>query len=371
MNSGKYIITNSGYRAFLPVDLQDVEKQLKLDILQKLIEETSIAIGELRALEALLPNPELLTERYALREALLSSQIEGTQSTLIELFENQDNAKPDNDVREVQNYFQALQYGIDAIKNGILPLSVRLLKNCHTILLTGVRGREAHKTKGELRRSQNWIGGASPPNARFVPPPAVEIDQLMGNLEKYFYQGKAPNVVKIALIHYQFETIHPFLDGNGRIGRLLIPLFLISNSILRFPTLYLSLYLKKMKTDYYDLLMEVREQGNYERWIRFFLSGIITVARQIMVTTNKIISLEKTDEALLSSKNERNLFQQLLHNPTINIKNIEKLLGVTNKTANFLARKFEGLGILRQINKLQRNKKYAYAKYLEIIEADL
>ncbi|MDR1452800.1 MAG: Fic family protein [Candidatus Margulisbacteria bacterium] len=371
MHSGKYIVTSSGYRAFLPISLQDVEKQLKLDHLQKLIERANIAIGELRALEALLPNPKLLTERYATREALLSSQIEGTQSTLIEIFENENNARVGQDIREVQNYFKALQYGIDNIKNGVLPLSVRLLKDCHAILLEDVRGGEAYKTRGELRRSQNWIGGASPANAKFVPPPAEYVVPLMSDLEKYFYQDRAPSAVKIALIHYQFETIHPFLDGNGRIGRLLISLFLIAKAILKFPTLYLSLYLKKMKTEYYDLLTEVREQGNYERWIEFFLLGITTVAKQIMDTTNKIIVLEKEDAALLSSKNEQALFQQLLRNPTTSIKNIEKFLGVTNKTANVLARKLEKLKILKRTNDLQRNKKYMYVKYLEIIETDL
>jgi Fic family protein len=371
MNSGKYILTDSGYKTFLPIDLQDAEKQLRFDNLQKLIENANIAIGELRALESLLPNPELLTERYATREALLSSQIEGTQSTLIEIFENENNARAGNDIREVQNYFKALQHGINNIKNGVLPLSVRLLKECHAILLEDVRGGEVYKTKGELRRSQNWISGASPSNAKFVPPPAEYVVPLMSDLEKYFYRGQAPNIVKIALIHYQFETIHPFLDGNGRIGRLLIPLFLIANKILKFPTLYLSLYLKKMKTEYYDLLTEIREQGKYERWIEFFLSGVTAVSQQIMDTTNKIIALEKEDAALLASKNERVLFQQLLRNPTTSIKNIEKSLGVTNKTANFLARKLERLKILKQLNALQRNKKYMYAKYLEIIERDL
>jgi Fic family protein len=371
MDSGKHIDTGLGYKIFFPTSLQEIEKQLKFQDRQELVEKANIAIGELRALEFLLPNPELLTERYAIKEALLSSQIEGTQSTLMEIFENQGKSLVGGDVKEVQNYFKALNHGVASIKSNRLPLSVRLLKECHSILLEGVRGGEAHKTRGEFRTSQNWVGGKSPVNADFVPPQAKDVIGLMGDLEKYFYAGRLPNLVKIALIHYQFETIHPFLDGNGRIGRLIIPLFLISKKILKYPTLYLSLYLKAMRREYYDRLTEVRNTGNYLRWIEFFLEGVFKVSSQIMLTTNKIIALEKTDQTLVSTKNEHALLQTLFKKPTISIAEIQQALLISNNTANSLARKFEKLGILKQTNALRRNKKYVYVKYMEIIEAEL
>lgn len=371
MNSGTFIDTGFGYKAFSPISLMEVEKKLKLNELQNNLEKANISIGELRALELLLPNPELITQRYAIKEALLSSMIEGTQSTLVEIFENKDNTSAANDVREVQNYFKALNHGIDSIKTNRLPLSLRLLQECHQILMDNVRGGEPEKKKGEFRNSQNWIGGNSPKAAVFVPPQSNEVISLMGDLEKYLYAGKLPDLIKIALAHYQFETIHPFLDGNGRIGRLLIPLFLISNGILNYPTMYLSLYFKKLKMDYYDLLMDVRNRGSYERWIRFFLEGIIKVSNQIMDTTKKILMLEERDKSLVSSKNEIALLEQLFKLPTTNIKHIEEVLHISNNTANSLAKKFESLGILKQTNTLQRNKKYIYEQYMNIIEAEL
>jgi Fic family protein len=371
LSSGRYIDTKRGYKFFLPISLPEAEKQLKLDRLQGLLDQANLAIGELRALDLMLPNPELLTERYAIKEALLSSQIEGTQSTLMEIFENKDKTVVGNDIKEVRNYFEALNYGIETLKEGKLPLSLRLIRECHNILMDGVRGGEVNKMKGRFRVSQNWIGGTAPADAKFVPPPAEEVFPLMGDLEKYIYYGRSPNLVKAALLHYQFETIHPFLDGNGRIGRLLIPLFLISSKILNYPTLYLSLYLKKMKLEYYDLLMDIRNSGNYERWIKFFLEGIIKVSGQIMATTNKIIYLEKADQELATTKNEHKLLQVLFKNPAINIKGIQHSLSISNNTANSLTKKFEKIGILRQSNKARRNKKYIYAKYMEIIEAEL
>ena len=371
MNSGTFIDTGLGYKAFSPISLMEVEKRLKLKEVQSLLEKANISIGELRALELLLPNPELLTERYAIKEALLSSMIEGTQSTLVEIFENKDSASTDEDIKEVQNYFDALNHGIDSIKTGKLPLSLRLLRECHQILMDNVRGGEPEKRKGEFRNSQNWIGGNSPRDAVFVPPQANDVIHLMGDLEKYIYDGKLPDLIKIALLHYQFETIHPFLDGNGRIGRLLIPLYLISNGILNYPTIYLSLYLKKLKMNYYDLLMDVRNRGSYERWILFFLEGIIKVSGQIMTTTKNILMLEERDKSLVSNKNEIALLELLFKNPTTNIKKIEEALNISNNTANSLAKKFETLGILKQTNTLQRNKKYIYKKYMDIIEGEL
>lgn len=374
LNSGNYRDTGLGFKAFYPNSLQDIEKNIKLDSVQDLLDKANIALGQLTAIEMLLPNPRLITEKYAIKEALLSSQIEGTQSTLAEVYENQElkqNITIKEDIREVNNYFEALNFGIDNIKTGKLPLSFRLLKECHKILMNSVRGGEPNKTSGEYRNSQNWIGGNSPKNAYFVPPPTSELMNLLGELERYMYYGKMPHLIKLALIHYQFETIHPFLDGNGRIGRLIIPLYLISNGIINYPTLYLSLYLKKHKMEYYNLLMDVRNNSTFTNWIKFFLEGIIEVSRQIMQMTKQIDSLEKQDRMLVHLKSEVALLESLFINPTTNIKKVKDELNVSNGTSNNLVKKFEELGILVQVGNSQRNKKYIYKKYLDIIEEEL
>lgn len=374
VNAGNYRDTGLGFKAFYPNSLQDIEKNIKLESIQNLLDRANIALGQLTAIEMLLPNPKLITEKYAIKEALLSSQIEGTQSTLAEVYENQEskqNVVIKEDVREVNNYFEALNFGIDNIKTGKLPLSFRLLKECHKILMHGVRGGEPNKTSGEFRLSQNWIGGKAPKDAYFVPPPAPELMNLLGELERYMYYGKMPHLVKLALIHYQFETIHPFLDGNGRIGRLIIPLYLISNEIINYPTLYLSLYLKKHKIEYYELLMDVRNNGSFINWIQFFLEGIIEVSKQIMQMTKQIDNLEKQDRTLVHLKTEVALLEALFVNPTTNIKKVKEELNVSNGTSNNLVKRFQELGILVQVGNSQRNKKYVYKKYLDIIEEEL
>jgi len=372
MISGRAVQTGLGYKVFLPVSLQDAEKTLKIDSLQGLIERANIAIGELRALESMLPNPDLVIERYAMKEAVLSSQIEGTQSTLVELLENQNNVADTNDAREVQNYFKALNWGVQKIKNpNTLPLSSRLLRECHEILMNNVRGGEAEKTPGEFRKSQNWIGGTKPADAIFVPPPPQDVPELIGDLDKYMHGGKFPSLVMAALLHYQFETIHPFLDGNGRIGRLLITLFLIDKGVLISPTLYLSLYFKKHRSEYYDHLTAIRVSDRYEKWIEFFLSGVVQVSQQIMVTTKKILMLQEKDKGRVHSKNEIRLLELLLKRPVITIKEVERELETANKTAGNLVKKFEDNGILRQIGSNQRNRKYIYNEYIEILDADL
>ncbi|MDR0319589.1 MAG: Fic family protein [Rickettsiales bacterium] len=372
MDSGKFIDTGKGYMAFSPTKLEIVGQGLRLDSLQSVIERANIAIGELRALEKMLPNPELLTERYAMKESVLSSQIEGTQSTLAEFIENEDESDVSIDVMEVRNYFNALEFGVKNIKNpNGLPLSSRLLRECHSILMKGVRGGESNKTPGEFRASQNWIGGSRPSDAKFVPPVFGEVSDLMGDLENYIHNNSQPNLVKAALMHYQFETIHPFQDGNGRIGRLLIPLFLIDRGILNSPTLYISLYLKQMQGEYYDRLMSVRTGGDYDRWVEFFLVGVVKVSEQIMTTTKNIIALEIKDRNLAKTGNEIKLLEFLLTRPIITIKEAQEKLGVTNATAGSLVKKLEGKGILVQTNKKKRYRKYAYKEYINIIDAGL
>ena len=373
MKSGKREDTGRGYKTFQPTPLFEIEKELDISKLYSLVEKSSIALGELRALDTLLPNPELLIERYALKEALLSSQIEGTQSTLVEVIENQnvDDSGLKVDIVEVKNYLKALNYGVDAITQGVLPLSNRLIKKCHNILMNNVRGGEPHKTKGEFRRSQNYIGGNKPSNAVFVPPREDTVIEMMSDLEKYIHNGEFPDVIKSALIHYQFETIHPFLDGNGRIGRLFIILYLIEKRVIHSQTLYLSLYLKKHKMDYYELLTNVRENGDYIKWITFFLNGIIAVCEQIMKTTKNIIRLKDEDTKKLKGENEYKLLDLLFLTPRVDVKTIKVKLGVSNQTANMLVKKFEDKGILKSVNTKQRYRKFIYSAYIYIIEAEL
>lgn len=372
MNSGHYVDTGKGYKAFMPEKLSVIEKSLDLSKVRSLVDQANLAVGELRALEKMLPNPKLLTERYALKESLLSSQIEGTQSTLVEVLEKENDQSASKDVIEVRNYFRALTCGVDNLQNEKgLPLSGRLLRMCHRVLMSGVRGGERFKTPGEFRVSQNWIGGTGPADAMYVPPMAHDIESYMSDIENYIHHGTHPNLVKAALIHYQFETLHPFQDGNGRIGRLLILLFLIDKEILRSPTLYISLYLKKMQNEYYSSLTKVRETADYIQWIQFFLKGVIAVSEQTMTTTKKIIALENRDRLRLKTGNEIKAFEILLKKPVVTIKGMQESLGVTNRTANSLIKKLETEGILVQTNNKQRYRTYSYKEYLDIIEMGL
>lgn len=372
MNSGFYMDTGKGYRAFVPEKLCVIEKNVDLSDVQHLVDRANLAVGELRALEKMLPNPKLLTERYALKESLLSSQIEGTQSTLVEVLEKEDEQSSSVDVMEVRNYFKALNFGVDNLQSEKgLPLSGRLLRMCHRVLMSGVRGGEHFKTPGEFRISQNWIGGIGPGDAVYVPPVAQDIEVYMADIENYIHHGGHPDLVKAALIHYQFETLHPFQDGNGRIGRLLILLFLIDKEILYSPTLYISLYLKKMQNEYYSSLTKVRDHGDYVQWIRFFLEGVIAVSEQTMSTTKKIIALENRDRARLKTGTAIKAFDVLLKKPVVTIKNIQEELGVTNATANALVKKLEAEGILVQKNNKQRYRIYSYKEYIDIIEMGL
>ncbi len=372
MNSGHYVDTGKGYKAFMPEKLSVIEKSLDLSKVCSLVDQANLAVGELRALEKMLPNPKLLTERYALKESLLSSQIEGTQSTLVEVLEKENDQSASKDVIEVRNYFRALTCGVDNLQNEKgLPLSGRLLRMCHRVLMSGVRGGERFKTPGEFRVSQNWIGGTGPADAMYVPPMAHDIESYMSDIENYIHHGTHPNLVKAALIHYQFETLHPFQDGNGRIGRLLILLFLIDKEILRSPTLYISLYLKKMQNEYYSSLTKVRETADYIQWIRFFLKGVIAVSEQTMTTTKRIIALENRDRSRLKTGNEIKAFEILLKKPVVTIRGMQEELGVTNATANALVKRLESVGILVQTNNKQRYRTYSYKEYLDIIEMGL
>ncbi len=369
--AGKLVDSGRGYKTFQPNSLQQIEKDLDISSLFTKITDATLALGELNALNLLLPNPDLLIEKYALREAVLSSQIEGTQSTMVEVLQNETNINAKMDILEVRNYQRALNYGIEQIKNDGLPLSSRLLRNCHRILMDKVRGGESEKTPGEFRRSQNYIGGNNPSTAVFVPPKEDTVDELISDFEKYIHAGNLPDVIKLALLHYQFETIHPFLDGNGRIGRLLISLFLVNRNILQQPTLYLSLYLKKHKIEYYELLTNVREKNDFNKWFDFFLTGITLVSKQIISTTKNILSLKDELSSFVKSDNEHKLLELLFISPALNISMVKEKLVISKATANKLVNEFVQRGILIQTNSTQRYKQFLFKKYMDIIEAEL
>src|SRR3954467_6338093 len=279
--AGRLITVESGpdgYAAFVPAPLPP-DPPLRIDSrLQSLLDEANQALGRLDAVTLLLPDPGQFLYSYIRKEAVLSSQIEGTQSSLSDLLLFENEAAPGvplDDVEETSNYIAAMSHGLKRIESGELPLSNRLLREIHERLMAGVRGGE--KAPGEFRRTQNWLGGTRPGNARFVPPPAHEVTVAMSDLEKFLH-GPTPILLKAALAHVQFETIHPFLDGNGRVGRLLITLLLCAEEVLQQPLLYLSLFFKQHRDAYYDHLQRVRTDGAWEGWLEFFLEGVVTVA---------------------------------------------------------------------------------------------
>jgi Fic family protein len=305
-------------RAFVPPPLPPAPAIDVLTLLDRL-SLAERALGRLDGITMLLPRQELFLYMYVRKEAVLSSQIEGTQSTLSDLlrFETEAQAgQPIDDIREVSNYVDAMMYGLERLES--LPLSLRLIREMHARLLQS--GRGGTKSPSEFRRSQNWIGGSRPGNALFVPPPTTELEACLDALERFMHEGESrlPALIKAGLLHVQFETIHPFLDGNGRIGRLLVTLYLCVNGVLRKPLLYLSLYLKTHRTDYYRLLQEVREHGAWEAWLDFFLTGVADTANQAFDAATRIVELFKQDRERITGESQRagsalrihDLFQQ-------------------------------------------------------------
>jgi Fic family protein len=378
VNTGTFQKVPSGYNAFVPASLPFEGIELDSEIIS-LLSKAERGIGELKSIELILPNANLLIQKYALKEALLSSQIEGTRTTIAEVIES----KKDNmmDVREVKNCMEAMEYGINKITKENFPLCMRLLKEIQGILMHNVRGGEQNKTPGEFRRSQNWIGGVSPSTAIFCPPIPEVMIEAISNLEKYLHEDNdLPDLIKCSLIHYQFEAIHPFCDGNGRTGRMLIILYLISKGILNSPILYLSLYFKQNRNDYYHHLLVTSKNGDVYSWIKFFLYGIIAVSTQVIETTKAIVDLKNKDiekigytrhKIMHSSRLEGYRFEiidYLMQNPLIEVKDIQKHLDVAYNTANTIVQKLVSLEVLEQISEGERNKKYVYRKYMNILE---
>jgi Fic family protein len=345
--------------------------------LQALLSQADRALGRLDGSVQTLPNPDLFVFMYVRKEAVLSSSIEGTQSTLSDLLRYETDAAPGtplDDVREVSRYVAALQHGIGRIRSGGLPLSLRLLREIHRVLMQdGERG--ASKAPGEFRRTQNWIGGTRPGNARFVPPPTREMHSALDNLERFLHDeyGPTPPVIKAGLAHAQFETIHPFLDGNGRVGRLLISLMLVVDGVLSQPFLYLSLYLRERRNEYYDALERIRTHGDWEGWIRFYLMGVELVANQAADTTRALLDLYQRDRARVQSLGKAagsalDVYDVLQRRIVVSIPRAAKEAGVTWPTANAALQRLARLGMVAETSGRRRNRLYTYTRQLEILD---
>jgi Fic family protein len=337
------------------------------------MERANLALGRLDGLARLLPDLQLFLYFYVRKEAVLSSQIEGTQSSLSELllFENHQLAgTPTDDVVEVSNYVAALEFGLKKLRQNF-PISIRLIKEIHGVLLA--KGRGENKGPGEFRVSQNWIGGSRPGNAVYVPPPREEVIPLMAQIETFYHEHKSlPILVKAALIHVQFETIHPFLDGNGRVGRLLIPLTLVAEAVLVQPLLYLSLYFKQHRTAYYDLLQRVRFEGNWEEWLEFFFTAVLETAQQAVATAHEVLRLFRRDRIVIEKlgriRGSTFLIHELLQRkPFLTISAAAKELHISQPAATNAIRALEKLKIVRETSGRSWNRTYAYSDYLRIM----
>lgn len=369
----KSSIAGETYNSYLPKPLPP-QPPLEMDKIYPLLDAANVALGRLDGLSLILPDQSLFLYMYIRKEAVLSSQIEGTQSSLSDLllYENHEvPGVPNQDVIEVSNYVAAMEHGLKRIQNGF-PLTLRLIREMHEVLLN--KGRGSSKQPGEFRRSQNWIGGTRPGNAKFVPPPPDKVIDLLGAMEKFLHDENVtlPTLIKAALAHHQFETIHPFLDGNGRIGRLLITFILCVEGILRKPMLYLSLYFKTHRQAYYDHLQLVRETGDWEEWIQFFLKGVIEAANQAIETAQKILKLFAEDRKEIESMEKSSAYIFRLHNylqkhPITDAMLVVKNCTMALPTANKSLKQLMELKIIKEVTGRSRNRIYAYSKYLDIL----
>jgi Fic family protein len=377
--TGRYEVKNIGgevVRAFVPRPLPP-EPPLEMNAQrQQLLERATIALGRLDSISLLLPDPDLFLYAYVRREAVFSSQIEGTQSTLDQLllFELEEApGLPWDDVVEVSNYVAALEYGLRRLQEGF-PLSNRLIREMHEVLLR--QGRGSEKASGEFRRSQNWIGGTRPGNAQFVPPPPEQVPACMAALERFLHdeENPYPALVKAALAHVQFETIHRFLDGNGRIGRLLIAFILHHERLLSRPLLYLSLYFKQQRGEYYRLLDLVRTEGDWEAWLDFFLEGVERTAADAVDTAKRLLSLFQRDAQAIEQSGRvastaLRVFQVLRERPLVRLKQVCERTGLSFPAVAKAMETIVNLGIAREITGRKRNRVFAYQQYVAILNA--
>jgi len=367
------LVAGEQYNTYIPGPLPPVPEIVMSEIAEWL-EKANLAIGELNGITSTVPDPSVLNYLYVRKEAVLSSQIEGTQSTLDDLLLYESNAAglPVDDVAEVSSYVAALNHGIKRV-NGGFPLSVRLIREVHKILLANSRGQQ--KTPGEIRRSQNWIGGTRPGNARFVPPPPDKVSDLLSDLEKFMHsENKIPVLVKAALIHQQFETIHPFLDGNGRTGRLLITLFLCVQGFLCSPFLYLSLFFKQHRNLYYEKLSEPRNTGNWESWINFFLEGATVTAMDAKKTLLAIQYLfseddKKVTELGRSRVSASAVFTIFKQKPLLTISELMQRTGFTKPTVIAAVNRLINIKIIENISEKKWGQIYAYSGYTRLLTA--
>lgn len=377
--SGRLVIQQTGidgFSSFIPNPLPPVPSLRYDDELNSLIEKAMAALGRLDGISSILPNPDLFLYMFVRKEAVLSSQIEGTQSSLTDLieFENLKRTRSSiDDVKEVSNYVKAMDYGVKRIKS--LPISSRLLGEIHKILVKSTRGGQ--KSPGDFRKSQNWIGGSKPANARFVPPPHQEVLNCMSDLEKFLNDpnNTMPIIIKSGLAHVQFETIHPFLDGNGRIGRILITLILLSEKILEKPLLYLSLFFKEHRDEYYDYLSKVRTDGDWEGWIKFYLSGVYEVSREAAKAVKSILNLQAKHSTLLvnlgkASDSALKLLDLLYKNPIQTVGSVSNSLKLSAPSSRKAINNLVSLGILKEITGKKRDREYWYKEYLSILIED-
>ena len=336
-----------------------------------MLEDATRALGELNAFTMIVPNVDIFIQMHIAKEANTSSKIEGTKTEMDEVLvaKSQINPEKRDDWQEVHNYIEAMNHAIKELDS--LPISNRLIKNIHAILLNSVRGET--KLPGEFRKSQNWIGGASLATAYFIPPHFEQVNELMSDLEKFLHNEEifVPHLIKIAIAHYQFETIHPFLDGNGRIGRLMITLYLVGNGLLKKPSLYLSDFIEKNKSAYYEALTRVRTDNDLIHWVKFFLEAVISTANSGIDTFQKILSLKQEMDTIVvgfgkKAHNASKLIEYLYQKPIVSISEIVEPLGIIKPTANSLIKEFEKKGILVEVTGYEINKLFAFEKYLNI-----
>jgi Fic family protein len=370
--AGEYRRQPAGYRAFVPAPFPPAD--LDLSHLIEPIERATLALGRLIGSSEVLPDPDLFVLMYVRREAVLSSQIEGTEASLVDLLEYEANLERGEgrvDVQEISHYVAALRYGLARVTT--LPLSLRLVREIHERLMRDVRGAEAAKTPGEFRRSQNWIGGATPANARFVPPPPDRMRSSLNEFESFLHNDSSlPVLVRVGLAHAQFETIHPFLDGNGRVGRLLITFLLANEGVLREPLLYLSIFFKRRRGEYYDRLQAIRDDGDWEGWLAFFLEGVAEVSIEATGTARRIVALRESARTLIAGRLGRRaasglqLLETLFRIPIVDVASARRATGLSHPAANSLVAAMVDAGILAEVTGRKRNRVFRFEEYLSL-----
>jgi Fic family protein len=374
--AGVYQRQLSGYSAFMPAKLPPAPPVELAGELQSLLSQADRALGRLDGSVQTLPNPDLFVMMYVRKEAVLSSQIEGTQSSLQDVLAAEAKmlaSSPHSDVDEVFNYISAMNYGLERLVS--LPVSTRLVREIHERLLSGVRGH--HLTPGETRTTQNWIGpgGCTLSEAAFVPPPPNDVPALLGDLEKFIHNDTSlPLLIRVGLVHAQFETIHPFLDGNGRVGRLLITFLLCEKKVLLKPVLYLSHFFKRNRSSYYDHLQAVRDHGAWEAWLHFFLRGVLEVSKEATDTARVILALREQHRQLITdhfgraAANGHRVLEYLYQRPIVSVGEIQTLIGTSYPAANNLVNQFKQHAILHEMTGQKRNRKFLYQSYFQLFQ---